>query len=160
MKLCIAAIGKLKSGPEKELVARYCDRITAAGKPIGCTQFQNIEIPESRASGSDQRKADEFSSLIGKLPDSGIVIAFDERGKTPDSRAFSSLVQRHIENGAQQISFIVGGPDGLSQEMRQHADHVVSFGSLTMPHQLVRILVAEQVYRAITLLTNHPYHRD
>ncbi|MEE9313490.1 MAG: 23S rRNA (pseudouridine(1915)-N(3))-methyltransferase RlmH [Rhizobiaceae bacterium] len=160
MRFIIAAIGRLKKGPEQDLVARYSDRIKKSGKAIGITALETIEITESRGSSSQQRKDDEEESLLSRLPQDCFLIAFDERGKCPTSREFATTLETTLNDGAQNIALIIGGPDGLSRSLRQKADHIVSFGSLTMPHQLVRILVLEQLYRSITILTNHPYHRD
>lgn len=159
MRLTIAAIGRMKAGPEQDLIARYLDRIAKAGKPVGITSVDVVELPESRAAQTGQRKREETQALLDKLGDAKI-IAFDERGKTPDSRTFANHLQSQCDNGTTHLALIIGGPDGLDQSLREKAQQIVSFGKLTMPHQIVRILVAEQAYRAVTILTNHPYHRD
>ena len=160
MQLILAAIGRLKKGPEQDLVARYSDRLTRAGKAIGITQFKTIEIVESRASSADARKRDEAQSILSRLPDNCAIFAFDERGKSPNSRQFAQLVSRELESGSPSLALIIGGPDGLDSSVKDRASQLMSFGSATFPHQLVRVLVLEQVYRATTILTNHPYHRD
>lgn len=160
MRVYIAAIGRLKKGPEQELVARYADRIKKSGKAIGITALETVEIPESRAATADQRKSEERDALLSRLPQGTVLMAFDERGKRPSSRMFAQNIETVLEGGAQNVAFLIGGPDGLASELRDMSDHVVSFGSLTMPHQIVRVLVLEQLYRTITILTNHPYHRD
>lgn len=160
MRVIIAAIGKLKSGAEHELVKRYLDRIDKSGKAIGITKVDMVEVVESRAASPELRKSEEADALLAKLPDGVVLICFDERGKSPSSRAFAKQVEASIDKGAPAIAFIVGGPDGLSGTLRDQAVNIVSFGALTMPHQIVRALVAEQIYRAITILTGHPYHRD
>ena len=160
MQLILAAIGRLKKGPEQDLVARYADRLAKAGKAIGITQFKTIEIVESRAGSAEARKREEAQNILSRLPDSCSIFAFDERGKSPNSRQFAQLVNRELESGSSCLALIIGGPDGLDASLRDRADQLVSFGSATFPHQLVRVLVLEQVYRATTILTNHPYHRD
>ena len=160
MLVTIAAVGKLKKGPERELVNRYCDRIAKNGRSIGISALKNIEINESRATRSQLRKLEEAQSLQEKLPNNCTTVVFDERGKNPGSREFAEIINYNLNSGSQSIAFIIGGPDGLDPEFRQKASKVVSFGSLTIPHQIVRILVAEQIYRATTILSNHPYHRD
>jgi len=160
MRVIIAAIGKLKSSAEQELVKRYLDRIQKAGKPIGITKIEMIEVMESRAAGSDQRKEDEARSILSKLPDGSLLFCFDERGASPSSRKFASQLESAIATGAPAVAFIVGGPDGLSAGLRKKAEYIVSFGALTIPHQIVRALVVEQIYRAVTILSGHPYHRD
>ena len=160
MQLILAAIGRLKKGPEQDLVARYGDRLTKAGKAIGITQVKTIEIVESRADSAAARKRDEAQSILSRLPDNCTIFAFDERGKSPDSRQFARLINRELEGGSSSLALIIGGPDGLDASLTERADKLVSFGSATFPHQLVRVLVLEQIYRATTILTNHPYHRD
>lgn len=160
MRLIIAAIGKLKSGAERDLVARYLDRINKTGKAIGITKTEMIELPESRLTNVDGRKNEEAEAVLARLPADSVIFCFDERGKSPTSIEFAKAVQQSATNGAPALVMIIGGPDGLASSLRKTADRTISFGSLTMPHQLARVLVAEQVYRAVTILTNHPYHRE
>lgn len=160
MRIIVAAIGRMKKGPEQDLIARYGDRIKKSGKSIGITALDMIEIPESRASESDIRKREEADVLIGRLPEGCPIFVFDERGKRPSSRDFAATLSKTLDSGAQSCAFLIGGPDGFAEALRDRAQMVVSFGSLTVPHQIVRILVLEQIYRATTILTNHPYHRD
>lgn len=159
MRLIIAAIGRMKSGPEQDLIKRYIDRLTKGGKAIGITSVDVVELPESRGATQDQRKREEANALLERLSDAEI-IAFDERGKSPDSRSFANMLQQSLDGGTATVAFVIGGPDGLDPLIREKARLIVSFGKLTMPHQIVRVLVAEQIYRATTILTNHPYHRD
>jgi len=134
--------------------------LSKTGKTIGITQVDTIELVESRASDADSRKREEADALRAKLPADCTLIAFDERGKSPSSRAFAISVQSMLDGGTGSVALVIGGPDGLSPELRNQAAHVVSFCALTLPHQLVRVMVAEQAYRAATILTGHPYHRD
>ena len=158
MRLSIAAIGRMKAGPERELVARYLDRAIGGGKPLALTGFDVIELPESRASSSASRKADEAKALRAALPE-GIVVALDERGKSIGSEAFSALIARWRDDGRPAASFIIGGADGLDPTFVAAADMTLSFSPLTWPHQMVRIMLAEQLYRTTTILSGHPYHR-
>jgi 23S rRNA (pseudouridine1915-N3)-methyltransferase len=160
MQLILATIGRVKKGPEQELVARYGDRLTKSGKAIGISQFKTIEIVESRASSAAARKLDEAQSLLSRLPDGCTKFVFDERGISPNSRQFAKFVSQQLDGGAQSMALIIGGPDGLDSSLTEEADKLISFGAATFPHQLIRIMVLEQVYRATTILTNHPYHRD
>lgn len=160
MRVVVAAVGRLKSGPEQELVARYADRTKKSGKPVGITSLELVEIPESRANNSDQRKDEEAETLLAKLGPNPHIFAFDERGKNGSSPEFAREIKAALDAGNGELVFIIGGPDGLAQSMRDKAKQIVSFGKLTMPHQLVRVLVLEQIYRATTILTNHPYHRE
>ena len=158
MRLMIAAVGRMKAGPEREMVARYLDRATGSGKPLALTGFDVIELTESRASSSSSRKADEAKRLHAALPD-GIVVALDERGKSIGSENFAGQIGRWRDDGRPAVSFVIGGADGLDPAFVSQADLVLSFSPLTWPHQLVRIMLAEQLYRTTTILSGHPYHR-
>ena len=160
MRLAIIAIGKMKKGPETELVSRYADRIRQIGQVIGASSLDITEIPESRATNATQRKEEEYQAMLAKLPENGLVYILDERGKTISSVTFSDQLQQAASHGVKQISFIIGGPDGLSKTWRQSGHRIFSFGALTMPHQLVRVLLAEQLYRACSIASGHPYHRE
>lgn len=159
MRIAIAAVGRMKQGPERELVGRYLDRAVLSGKPLGLTGFDIIELTESRASSSPARKADEAKALRAGLPE-GIVVALDERGKTQGSEAFANQLARWRDDGRPAVSFVIGGADGLDPDFVKSAALTLSFSPLTWPHQLVRIMLAEQLYRATTILSGHPYHRE
>ncbi|KFC71727.1 Ribosomal RNA large subunit methyltransferase H [Devosia sp. LC5] len=158
MRVAIAAVGRMKAGPEREMVARYLDRAIGGGKPLALTGFDVIELTESRSGSSASRKADEAKALRAALPD-GIIVALDERGKAIGSEAFANQIGRWRDDGRPAASFIIGGADGLDPAFVSAADLVLSFSPLTWPHQLVRIMLAEQLYRATTILSGHPYHR-
>lgn len=158
MRIVIAVVGRMKAGPERELVARYLDRAIGGGKPLALTGFEVVELPESRASSAASRKADEAKALRAALPE-GIVVALDERGKSLGSEAFSALIARWRDDGRPAISFVIGGADGLDPGFVAAADLTLSFSPLTWPHQMVRIMLAEQLYRTTTILSGHPYHR-
>ncbi|RYE87832.1 MAG: 23S rRNA (pseudouridine(1915)-N(3))-methyltransferase RlmH [Hyphomicrobiales bacterium] len=159
MRIAIAAVGRMKQGPERELVGRYLERAILSGRPLGLTGFETIELTESRASSSPARKADEAKALRAALPD-GIVVALDERGKTQGSEALAQQIARWRDDGRPAVSFVIGGADGLEPDFVKGADLTLSFSPLTWPHQLVRIMLAEQLYRATTILSGHPYHRE
>lgn len=160
MRVSIAAIGKLKKGPEQDLVARYLERAQATGKQIGLSSFDISEYVEARGSTADVRKSDEAKLLLSGLEDNGKLIALDERGKSMTSPQFSQHIMRLRDDGCRSLHFVIGGPDGLDKSVRQRADLVLSFSPLTWPHQIVRALLCEQLYRAITISTGHPYHRE
>ena len=159
MKVVIAAIGRMKQGPERELVARYLERSAATGKLLGLTGFDVLESPESRASVPGSRKADEARTLLGALSE-GIIVALDERGRTQSSDTFAKQLARWRDDGRPAVSFVIGGADGLDPALVAKAHLTLSFSPLTWPHQLVRIMLAEQLYRATTILSGHPYHRE
>lgn len=159
MRVLIAAIGRMKQGPERELVERYLDRARKSGKPLGLTGFDVTEITESRASDAPGRKRQEADALTAALPE-GIVVALDERGKSIGSDAFATQLQRWRDDGRAAVCFAIGGADGLDPTFTAGADLTIGFSALTWPHQLVRIMLAEQLYRATTILSGHPYHRE
>jgi 23S rRNA (pseudouridine1915-N3)-methyltransferase len=159
MRISLFAVGRLKTGPEKELASRYLDRFAKAGPAIGLELARVIEISESRASNADTRKKEEGSALEKALPESAILVLLDERGKTLNSEAFAEMLGRHRDGGKRDVMIAIGGADGLEPELRSRADFVLNLGTMTWPHQLVRILIAEQLYRAVTILSGHPYHR-
>ncbi|MDF2797625.1 MAG: rlmH [Devosia sp.] len=158
MRVSIAAVGRMKAGPEREMVSRYLDRAAGSGKPLALTGFDVTELTESRASAAATRKSEEARALRAAIP-AGVVVALDERGKSIGSEAFAALVGRWRDEGRPAVSFVVGGADGLDPDFVKSADLVLSFSPLTWPHQLVRIMLAEQLYRVTTILSGHPYHR-
>lgn len=159
MRLLIAAVGRLKAGPERELLARYLERANASGKTLSLAPLQVTEISESPAQTAAKRKADEAKALLAALPEKTKLIALDERGKALGSEDFARKLARFRDDGAASTAFLIGGADGLDETLCKKADLTVSFGAATFPHQIVRILLAEQIYRAITILSGHPYHR-
>jgi 23S rRNA (pseudouridine1915-N3)-methyltransferase len=158
LRLSVLAVGRLKNGPERELVERYRQRIEGMGRSLGFTGPDLLELNESRARRDDDRRAEEAAALLDRAG-SGALIVFDERGKSPTSDAFAARIGGWRDEGRPSLACLVGGPDGLDPKVRARADLVVSFGALTMPHQIVRVLVVEQLYRALTILAGHPYHR-
>ena len=160
MRVGLIAIGRMKQGPERDLVARYLERAVNGGKSLGLTGFSVAELPESRAGSATSRKTEEAKAIAGHLPEPGIVIALDERGKTLGSDDFARRVGRWRDDGKTALSFVIGGADGLDPGFVAKADLALSFSPLTWPHQLVRIMLAEQLYRAATILSGHPYHRE
>lgn len=159
MRITIGAVGRMKAGPEREMVARYLDRAAGGGKPLALTGFDVIELTESRAGSSASRKTEEAKGLRAALPE-GIVVALDERGKAITSDALAKQIGRWRDDGRSAASFVIGGADGLDPAFVQQADLVVSFSPMVWPHQLVRIMLAEQLYRTTTILSGHPYHRS
>lgn len=159
MRVMIVAVGRMKAGPERDLAARYLDRAIAGGKTLGLADFAVVELPESRASSPDARKSEESRAIRAALPDRAVVIALDERGKSLTSPDFASRIADWRDGGRNALALLIGGADGLDPGLRKDADLVISFSAMTWPHQLVRIMAAEQLYRATTILSGHPYHR-
>jgi 23S rRNA (pseudouridine1915-N3)-methyltransferase len=158
VKLAVIAVGRLKDGPERDLVERYAERARAIGRALGLTPLHVLEIPESRARREADRRAEEAAAILDRAAAS-VLVAFDERGKSLSSEAFGAAIAGWRDEGRAALSLVIGGPDGLGREVREAADLALSFGRLTLPHQLVRVLVVEQLYRAMTILAGHPYHR-
>lgn len=159
MKLVIAAIGKLKAGPERELYERYAGRASAAGRAVGLGPIELIELPESRAANATLRKDDEAGRLLARCGEDCARIVLDEAGKGLGSRAFAAVLREVRDGGTQRLAFLIGGADGHGPAAHHGAKLVLSLSSMTLPHGLARIVLAEQLYRAVTLLSGHPYHR-
>jgi 23S rRNA (pseudouridine1915-N3)-methyltransferase len=158
MRLMVLAVGRLKDGPERDLAERYRERATQSGRALGFTGPESIEFAESRARRPEDRKAEEAMAFSARIP-AGWRVALDERGPVIGSERFAALLAAARDGGRAHGTFIIGGADGLGEEVRQTSDLVLSFGALTLPHQLARVLVFEQLYRAMTIIAGHPYHR-
>ena len=158
MRLGLICVGRLKAGPEREIYARYAERI-AALRRLGLDGLDLRELDESKAKSPAERMAREGEEILAALPADSALVAFDEVGKAADSAAFAAFVGRERDAGRKALWFVVGGSEGLDASVRARASAVFSFGAMTLPHQLVRILAAEQIYRAMTILSGHPYHR-
>ena len=158
MRVTIAAVGRMKAGPERELLDRYVDRAAKQGRALGITRLDLREVGEARGPRADDRKAEEAASLLDGLGERTCVVVLDERGRTMDSDAFAAHLGARIAEG-RDLAILIGGADGHGEAVRARADLVLAFGAMTWPHQIVRILAAEQLYRAVTILAGHPYHR-
>jgi 23S rRNA (pseudouridine1915-N3)-methyltransferase len=141
------------------MAARYIERAAAAARGIGVASVTVRELDESRARRAEDRKAEEAKAIRAAIG-SAEVIALDEGGENVSSREFARRLGQRRDQGAAALALVIGGPDGLAAELRAGAAMVLSFGAMTFPHQLVRLLAAEQIYRAVTILSGHPYHRD
>ena len=159
MRIGLFAVGRLKAGPEKDLAARYLERLAKAGPAIGLEFSRVVEVAESRAANAATRKREEAGMLEKALPEGAVLILLDERGKALDSEAFATMISQYRDNGKRDLMVAVGGADGLDPALYDRADATLCLGKMTWPHQLVRILIAEQLYRAVTILSGHPYHR-
>jgi len=158
MEIDIHAVGRMKAGPEKDLAARYLDRFARSGAAIGLDFTGVTEIAESRAAQAADRMREEGQRLAA-IADTGGLILLDERGVNLSSPKFAERIALMRDGGTRHVSFAIGGPDGHDPALRGKAALLWSFGALTWPHQLVRIMLAEQLYRAVTILSGHPYHR-
>ena len=156
MKIRIAAIGRLKNGPEAALVEEYRDRTTMAGKQLGLGPLDIFEAEAPRAGD----KAREAELLLKAAPAGARRILLDERGDQWGSRTLAAKLAQWRDGGTPSVCFWIGGPDGAAPELRQGAQDRLAFGPQTWPHKLVRVMLAEQIYRAVTILSGNPYHRD
>jgi 23S rRNA (pseudouridine1915-N3)-methyltransferase len=159
MRLLIAAVGRLKQGPERDLAAAYHKRAEATGRSLGLRGIEVVEIRESRAQDVERRRVEESIALANVIPDGAIVIVLDQRGESLDSPALAGLLRDWRAEDRAAACFIVGGADGLAPSLIERAKIRLAFGQATWPHQLVRVMLLEQLYRAGTILTGHPYHR-
>jgi 23S rRNA (pseudouridine1915-N3)-methyltransferase len=157
MRLKILAVGRLKAGPERTLYERYAERVAAAGKGVAVSLALR-EFPESRSASATARMAEETAAVIADAGDAALVV-LDASGPPIDSLAFAAALARWRDQGKRDVAFVIGGPDGLARTALDRADLVVAFGKMTWPHQFVRIMLVEQIYRAVTILAGHPYHR-
>lgn len=152
MRVTVAAIGKFKNSPEKEIFASYIKRVP--------WQVDLKELEAKKALTGDQLKNAEAQLLLASIPKNSRIIALDERGKNISSLELANLISAWQNEGASSVAFIIGGADGLADEIRSKAAFTLSFGKLTWPHMLVRSMLAEQVYRVYSIITGHPYHRE
>jgi 23S rRNA (pseudouridine1915-N3)-methyltransferase len=159
MRIVVAAIGRLKQGPETELSGRYAKRAGQTGRQLGLRDIEIIEIRESRAGEADKRILEESIALANVIPPGAATILLDSRGDNLDSAGLAGLLAQWRGNGRPAAVFVIGGPDGVGASLHEKADVKLAFGAATWPHQLVRVMLLEQLYRAATILTGHPYHR-
>lgn len=159
MRLILAAIGRLKDGAERDLYERYAERLAASGRALAIGPLALAELPESRAQTADLRKADEAQRLLAAAKPAEARIVLTETGKSLTSEAFARLLAQHRDNGVSALALLIGGPDGHGEAALAGASLKLSLGAMTLPHGLARVVLAEQLYRATTILSGHPYHR-
>jgi 23S rRNA (pseudouridine1915-N3)-methyltransferase len=159
MKLVVAAVGRLKAGPERELADLYRERAVTLGRQLGFRSTEIIEVDESRRRGP-ARIDEEGGRLAAAIPENAVIVALDARGKALSSSGLARQLEQWRDRGIPAVIFLIGGADGIADALRRRAELVLSFGAATWPHQLVRIMLLEQIYRAMTILSGHPYHRE
>ena len=162
MHLCASSsisIGRLKQGPERELADRYRERFGDIGRKLGFRGLEVHEIPESRARDAATRISEEAAAISAAIPEKSVLVALDEHGDNIDSAGFARHLGRWRDEAVANTIFAIGGADGLSPDLRRRAKLCVAFGAATWPHQMVRVMLLEQIYRAATILAGHPYHR-
>ncbi|CBI76789.1 conserved protein of unknown function [Bartonella clarridgeiae 73] len=159
MQISIFAVGRMKQDAEQILVQRYLDRFSKSAGAVGFHFGKMQEISESRAQTVCQRVEEEGKKLFESLPEKCRLIVLDERGKLISSSIFAEKLAFYRDEGVRDLILALGGPDGHSEHVRNRADFLLSFGFMTWPHQIARILLTEQLYRAVTIISHHPYHR-
>lgn len=159
MRVVVAAVGRLKQGPERELAERYRKRAAEAGRSVGLSAVDVVEIRESRAGDADRRMVEESIAIANVVPDGAVTVILDARGESMSSVSFAARLQEWREQNKPAVVFIIGAADGLAPGLREKASLAIAFGAATWPHQLVRVMLLEQLYRAVTILCGHPYHR-
>ncbi len=158
MRVSILAVARLRAGPERDLCERYLERAQQLAGPLGF-KLTIREIQQSRKPRAPDRCDEEGQSIGAALPEGAIVVALDERGKALPSADFATQIGAWRDNGVAELAFVIGGPDGLAPAIGARADLMLAFGKMSWPHQLARAMLLEQIYRALTILTGHPYHR-
>ncbi len=158
--MIVAAVGRLKHGPERDLAERYRDRAAKAGRAVGLRGVDIVEVAESRAKDAGRRMIEESIAIAQLIPEGAARIVLDERGDSLGSASFTATFQNWRDGGRSAAVFVIGGADGVAPSLRGGADLHLAFGAATWPHQFVRIMLLEQIYRAVTILSGHPYHRE
>lgn len=156
MKLILRAGGTMRSGPEREMVDDYLKRAQSMARGLG---FLDVE-EQSVELGKCRNRTEETEKLTGNLPDGSVFFVLDERGKAITSRQISKTLTRLRDDGHSSAVFLIGGADGFEPSALPTSVRKISFGTQTWPHKLVRVMLAEQIYRALTILAGTPYHRD
>ncbi|MBP9185412.1 MAG: 23S rRNA (pseudouridine(1915)-N(3))-methyltransferase RlmH [Fuscovulum sp.] len=155
MRLHLCAVGRLRAGPERALVDDYLDRLGKTGRALGLGPAAEHEVEDRRGGGM----AAEAALLARAIPAGAVLCILDERGRSLSSPDFAAQLARWRDAGRQDAAFVIGGADGIDPSLRSRADLALSFGAMVWPHMLVRVMLAEQLYRAATILAGSPYHR-
>ncbi len=153
MHLC--AVGRLRSGPERDLIADYTQRFDRTGRALSLGPLTEHEVEDKKNAGM----AAEAELLARAVPAGAVLVTLDERGKLLTSPEFAAQLARWRDGGRQDVAFVIGGADGIDPSLRARADFSISFGQMVWPHMLVRVMLAEQLYRAANILSGGPYHR-
>lgn len=155
MRVHICAVGRLRSGPERDLVDDYVQRFDRTGRALGLGPFTEHEVEDKRGGGMTA----EADLLSRAVPAGALVAVLDERGRVMSSPEFADQLAKWRDGGRQDVAFVIGGADGIAPVLRDRADFALSFGKMVWPHMLVRVMLAEQLYRAASILSGAPYHR-
>jgi 23S rRNA (pseudouridine1915-N3)-methyltransferase len=148
----------MKAGPERELAERFLARFSRAAPAVGLDYGGTFEVVESHRPDAAGRRREESAALVSRHGDKTLVL-LDESGRDLGSTALADKLAHWRDDGRREVVFAIGGPDGHDPEIVKRAEFTLAFGKATWPHQLVRVMLAEQLYRAVTILSGHPYHR-
>ncbi|AVO37829.1 23S rRNA (pseudouridine(1915)-N(3))-methyltransferase RlmH [Pukyongiella litopenaei] len=156
MRVHLCVVGRLRAGPEKSLIDDYLTRFDRTGRALGLGPAHVVEVEDRKGGGM----ASEASLLRRAIPSGAVICALDERGKTLSSPDFAGRLADWRDGGRGDLALVIGGADGIDPALRAEADLSISFGRMVWPHMLVRVMLAEQLYRAATILAGGPYHRE
>jgi 23S rRNA (pseudouridine1915-N3)-methyltransferase len=160
VRVDLIAVGRLKSGPERDLCTRYAERFRSLGRNMGLDGPRILELSESPARRDEDRKREEATAITAQISAGSALILLTETGRMMTSAAFATMLRDMRDSGVASLTFVIGGADGLGESLTARASQSLAFGGMTIPHQIVRVLVLEQLYRAATILAGHPYHRE
>jgi 23S rRNA (pseudouridine1915-N3)-methyltransferase len=155
MRVHLCVVGRLRSGPERMMVDDYITRFDRTGRALGLGPVTMHEVEDKRGGGM----AAEADLLARAVPGGALLVTLDERGQRLSSTEFADHLARWRDAGRGDVAFVIGGADGIDPALRARADFSISFGAMVWPHLLVRVMLAEQLYRAATILGGGPYHR-
>lgn len=156
MRVHICAVGRLRGGPESALISDYTTRFDRTGRALGLGPLSVVEVEDRKGGGM----AAEAALLRKAVPKGALICCLDERGKVEPSPAFAQRLAGWRDAGRGDVAFVIGGADGIDPALRAEANHKLSFGAMVWPHMLVRVMLAEQLYRAASILAGSPYHRN
>ncbi|GGE55110.1 23S rRNA (pseudouridine(1915)-N(3))-methyltransferase RlmH [Actibacterium pelagium] len=156
MRVTICAVGRLRAGPERTLIDDYQTRFDRTGRGLGLGPLKITEVEDRKGGGMGA----EASLLERAIPNGALICTLDERGKLMSSPDFAKLMARWRDTGRSDVAFVIGGADGIDPELRAKADDSLSFGKMVWPHMLARVMLTEQLYRAASILSGAPYHRE
>lgn len=155
MKVHICAVGKLRASPEKTLIDDYLKRFERTGRGLSLGPVSLLEVDDRKGGGM----AGEADLLRRAIPQGAVICALDERGSVETSPKFAKRLEGWRDTGRGDVAFLIGGADGIHPDLRNQADHLLSFGAMVWPHMMVRVMLSEQLYRAASILSGGPYHR-
>lgn len=155
MRVSLCVVGRLRGGPERDLIDDYLMRFDRTGRALGLGPASVIEVEDKKGGGS----AAEAALLRKAIPDGAFLVTLDERGKVMTSPEFANKIAGWRDNSQRDVAFVIGGADGIAPDLRSQADFSISFGKMVWPHMLARVMLTEQLYRAANIISGGPYHR-